>query len=212
MDAPSYVKAPLQRRFGLRERLMLGLLLGALGTIIVAVVGWLSFQRVVSSQQAIVRETLPTADALHDAVRGNARLAALAPRLTRADTLDELAQFRSALNTELPLIRSRLATLDSPHVEAELRARLRATGDALAAQLDTMADTIAARLHLRDARAAAARTLRDSPAGVDTHHLAAVRIDYLDAESNHRTRPPSGRRSRHPRTHARTGPGRPRTG
>ena len=117
MDAPSYVKAPPQRRFGLRERLMLGLLLGALGTIIVAVVGWISFQRVVGSQQTIVRETLPTADALHDAVRGNARLAALAPRLARADTTGELAQLRATLDAELPLIRDRLARLDSPHVE-----------------------------------------------------------------------------------------------
>lgn len=162
MDAPSYVKAPPRRRFGLRERLMLGLLFGALGTIIVAVVGWISFQRVVGSQQAIVRETLPTADALHDAVRGNARLAALAPRLARADTTGELHQLRATLDAELPLIRDRLARLDSPHVEPELRARLQATGDTLAARLGIMADTIAARLQVRDARLAAARALRDS--------------------------------------------------
>lgn len=168
MDAPSYVKAPPRRRFGLRERLMLGLLLGALGTIIVAVVGWASFQRVVDSQQIIVRETLPTADALHDAVRGNARLAALAPRLARADTTGELAQLRATLDAELPLIRDRLARLDSPHVEPELRARLQATGDTLAARLGIMADTIAARLQVRDARLAATHALRDS-------------IDELDA-------------------------------
>jgi len=179
MDVPSYVKPPPQRRFGLRERLMLGLLLGALGTIVVAVVGWISFQRVVSSQQAIVRETLPTADALHDAVRGNARLAALAPRLARADTLDELAQLRTALNTELPLIRERLAALDSPHVEPELRARLRATGDALAARLDIMADTIAARLHLRAARSTAARDLRDSITELEM--LASAQTDNATA-------------------------------
>ena len=53
MDAPSYAKALGARRFGLRERLLLGLLLGALGTIVVALVGWLSFQRVVDSQQDI---------------------------------------------------------------------------------------------------------------------------------------------------------------
>ena len=55
MTAPSYVKPRSGRRFGLRERLLLGLLVAALGTVLVAVVGWVSFQRVVSSQQAIVR-------------------------------------------------------------------------------------------------------------------------------------------------------------
>ena len=61
MTAPSYVKPRTGRRFGLRERLLLGLLVAALGTVLVAVVGWVSFQRVVSSQQEIVRDTLPAA-------------------------------------------------------------------------------------------------------------------------------------------------------
>ncbi|MBP6762659.1 MAG: response regulator [Thauera sp.] len=161
MDAPSYAKAPGARRFGLRERLLLGLLLGALGTVLVAVVGWLSFQRVVDSQQDIIRHTLPTADALHDAVRGNARLAAQAPRLARADSTAELEQLRALVNQDLPLIRDRLAALDSPHVEPELRARLQASGDTLSARLDTMAETVAARLRLRDRRAQAGHTLRE---------------------------------------------------
>src|SRR5690606_22630018 len=154
-------KARGARRFGLRERLLLGLLLGALGTVVVAVVGWLSFQRVVDSQQDIIRHTLPTADALHDAVRGNARLAAQAPRLARADSMVELEQLRALVNQDLPLIRDRLAALDSPHVEPELRARLQASGDTLSARLDTMAETVAARLRLRDRRAQAGHTLRE---------------------------------------------------
>ena len=161
MDAPSYAKAPAGRRFGLRERLLLGLLLGALGTVVVALVGWISFQRVVNSQQDIIRNTLPTADALHDAVRGNARLAAQAPRLARADSMAELEQLRALVNQELPLIRDRLAALNSPHVEPELRARLQATGDTLSVRLATMGDTIAARLHLRDKRAQAGRALSE---------------------------------------------------
>ena len=161
MDAPSYAKAPGARRFGLRERLLLGLLLGALGTVVVALVGWISFQRVVDSQQDIIRHTLPTADALHDAVRGNARLAAQAPRLARADSLAELEQLRALVNRDLPLIRDRLAALDSPHVEPELRARLQASGDTLSARLDTMTETVAARLRLRDKRAQAGHALRE---------------------------------------------------
>ncbi len=161
MDAPSYAKASGGRRFGLRERLLLGLLLGALGTIVVALVGWLSFQRVVDSQQDIIRHTLPTADALHDAVRGNARLAAQAPRLARADSTAELEQLRALVNRDLPLIRDRLAALDSPHIEPELRARLQASGDTVSARLDTMAETVAARLRLRDRRAQAGHALRE---------------------------------------------------
>src|SRR5690606_33034918 len=132
MSARSYVKPAPRRRFGLRERLLLALLFGALATVLVAVVGWISFQRVVASQQAIVRDTLPAADALHEAVRGNARLAALAPRLARADSSAELEQLRAMLEADVPLIRDRLGALDSPHVEPELRDRLRATGDVLA--------------------------------------------------------------------------------
>lgn len=127
MDASSYVKAPPRRRFGLRERLLLGLLLAALGTVMVAVVGWVSFQRVVASQQAIVRDTLPAADALHETVRGNARLAALAPRLGRVESRDELAQLQAALEKDLALVRERLDSLSAAHVEAELRSRLMAT-------------------------------------------------------------------------------------
>ncbi|HRA81275.1 MAG TPA: ATP-binding protein [Thauera sp.] len=166
MDAPSYAKAPGGRRFGLRERLLLGLLLGALGTVMVAVVGWISFQRVVDSQQDIIRHTLPTADALHDAVRGNARLAAQAPRLARADSMAELEQLRALVNQDLPLIRDRLAALDSPQVEPELRARLQATGDTLSLRLATMGETVAARLRLRDTRAQAGHALREQIAAL----------------------------------------------
>ena len=65
MSARSYVNPAPRRRFGLRERLLLALIFGALATVLVAVVGWVSFQRVVGSQQAIIRDTLPAADALH---------------------------------------------------------------------------------------------------------------------------------------------------
>ena len=159
MNAESYVKPASPRRFGLRERLLLALLFGALATVLVAVVGWVSFQRVVDSQQAIVRDTLPAADALHEAVRGNARLAALAPRLARADSAAELDQLRVVLEGESARIRERLAALRSPHVEPALRARLQATGEALAVRLDAMGDTIAARLALRQARTHAAAAL-----------------------------------------------------
>ena len=62
MSAQSYVNPAPRRRFGLRERLLVALFLGALATVLVAVVGWISFQRVVGSQQAIIRDTLPAAD------------------------------------------------------------------------------------------------------------------------------------------------------
>lgn len=179
MDAPSYVKAVPARRFGLRERLLLGLLLGALATVMVAVVGWISFQRVVASQQAIVRDTLPAADALHEAVRGNARLAALAPRLARADSSAELAQLRAMLEADVPMIRDRLGALDSPHVEPELRTRLQATGEVLAVRLGAMADTIAERLRLRDDLAAMGRTLRAQVDALET--LAGTQADNATA-------------------------------
>lgn len=168
MDASSYVKAPPRRRFGLRERLLLGLLLAALGTVMVAVVGWVSFQRVVASQQAIVRDTLPAADALHETVRGNARLAALAPRLGRVESRDELAQLQAALEKDLALVRERLDSLSAAHVEAELRSRLMATASRLAERLRTMADTVGARLLLREASVAEGQRLR-------------VQVDALDA-------------------------------
>lgn len=161
MSAPSYAKAPSPRRFGLRERLLLGLLLGALGTVLVAVVGWFSFQRVVDSQATLVRETLPAADALHDTVRANARLAAVAPRLARADSMAELSQLRTLLQGELAQIHDRLAELDSPHVEDELRQRLQHTAAALSAQLDAMAEAIAERLALQVRRTALVGRLRE---------------------------------------------------
>lgn len=161
MSAPSYAKAPSPRRFGLRERLLLGLLLGALGTVLVAVVGWFSFQRVVDSQAALVRDTLPAADALHDTVRANARLAAVAPRLASANSMAELSQLRTLLERELPQINDRLATLDSPHVEDALRQRLQHTAASLSAQLDAMAETIAERLALQSRRTALAGRMRE---------------------------------------------------
>ncbi len=167
MSAQSYVNPVPRRRFGLRERLLLALLFGALATVLVAVVGWLSFQRVVGSQQAIIRDTLPAADALHEAVRGNARLAALAPRLARVESTAELEQLRAVLDGESARIRERLAALQSPHVEPELRKRLQATGEALSVRLDAMGDTIAARLALRAARTRAAEALRESIAALD---------------------------------------------
>ena len=105
MSARSYVNPAPRRRFGLRERLLLALIFGALATVLVAVVGWVSFQRVVGSQQAIIRDTLPAADALHEAVRGYARLAALAPRLARVESAVELDQLRTVVaagTTRLP--------------------------------------------------------------------------------------------------------------
>jgi two-component system sensor histidine kinase TorS len=167
MSVRSYVK-PAPRRFGLRERLLLALVFGALATVLVAVVGWISFQRVVGSQQAIIRDTLPAADALHEAVRGNARLAALAPRLARVESAAELEQLRSVLGAESARIRERLAALQSPHVEPELRTRLQATGEALAVRLEAMGDTIATRLALRASRTRAAGQLREAIDGLDS--------------------------------------------
>jgi two-component system sensor histidine kinase TorS len=167
MSVQSYVKPAARRRFGLRERLLLALFLGALATVLVAVVGWVSFQRVVGSQQAIIRDTLPAADALHEAVRGNARLAALAPRLARVESAAELVQLRTLLADESARIRERLAALQSPHVEADLRARLQATGDALALRLEATGDTIAARLALRASRNRAAEALREAIDALD---------------------------------------------
>ncbi len=168
MSAQSYVKPAPRRRFGLRERLLLALLFGALATVLVAVVGWISFQRVVGSQQAIIRDTLPAADALHEAVRGNARLAALAPRLARVQSVAELEQLRTLLAAESAGIRERLAALQSPHVEAELRPRLQATGEALSVRLQAMGETIATRLALRAARARAGGDLREAIDALDT--------------------------------------------
>lgn len=167
MSVRSYVK-PAPRRFGLRERLLLALIFGALATVLVAVVGWISFQRVVGSQQAIIRDTLPAADALHEAVRGNARLAALAPRLARVESAAELEHLRAVLGAESARIRERLAALQSPHVEPELRTRLQATGEALAVRLEAMGDTIATRLALRASRARAAGQLREAIDGLDS--------------------------------------------
>ncbi len=167
MSAQSYVKPAAGRRFGLRERLLLALFLGALATVLVAVVGWVSFQRVADSQQAIIRDTLPAADALHEAVRGNARLAALAPRLARVESVTELAQLRAQLADESARIRERLAALQSPHVEAELRARLQATGEALALRLEATGDTIAAGLALRASRQRAVEALREAIDALD---------------------------------------------
>ncbi len=164
MSARSYVNPVPRRRFGLRERLLVALVLGAMATVVVAVVGWISFQRVVGSQQAIIRDTLPAADA---AVRGNARLAALAPRLVRVESAAELAQLRTLLAAESARIRERLAALQSPHVEPELRTRLQATGEALAARLEAMGDTIATRLALRASRARAAEALREAIDALD---------------------------------------------
>lgn len=167
MSARSYVNPAPRRRFGLRERLLLALIFGALATVLVAVVGWVSFQRVVGSQQAIIRDTLPAADALHEAVRGNARLAALAPRLVRVESAAELDQLRTVLAAESTRIRERLAALQSPHVEPELRTRLQATGEALSVRLDAMGDTIATRLSLRAARTQAAAALREAIDALD---------------------------------------------
>lgn len=180
MTAPSYVKPRSGRRFGLRERLLLGLLVAALGTVLVAVVGWVSFQRVVSSQQEIVRDTLPAADALHEAVRANARLAALAPRLLRADSAAELGQLRAALDVDVPLVRDRLAALRSPHVEAALRDRLQSTGDRLAAALRGMSAAIAERLRLRAARVERIDALRAAIDGLD--ELARIHADNSTAQ------------------------------
>ena len=180
MTAPSYVKPHTGRRFGLRERLLLGLLVAALGTVLVAVVGWVSFQRVVSSQQAIVRDTLPAADALHEAVRANARLAALAPRLLRADSAAELGQLRAALDVDVPLVRDRLAALRSPHVEAALRDRLQSTGDRLAAALRGMSAAIAERLRLRAARVERIDALRATIDELD--ELAGIHADNATAQ------------------------------
>lgn len=179
MVAASYVNRRPARRFGLRERLLAGLLLAALGTILVAAVGWMSFQRVVGSQQAIVRDTLPAADALHEAVRANARLAALAPRLMRADSVAELDLLRAALDADVPLVRDRLAALRSPHVEPELRQRLQATGELLAARLATLSEAIDERLRLRAARVTRVDELRRAIDELD--ELARIQVDNATA-------------------------------
>lgn len=179
MSAQSYPITQSRRRFGLRERLLLGLLLAALGTVLVAIVGWVSFQRVVDSQAAIVRDTLPAADALHDAVRGNARLAALAPRLARADSETELAQLAATLDRELPQMLDRLATLQSPHVEPELRQRLQSTAASLSRQLDAMTAAVAERLELRALRSSAVRELREDIDALET--LAKTQADNATA-------------------------------
>ena len=97
MSARSYVNPVPRRRFGLRERLLVALVLGAMATVVVAVVGWISFQRVVGSQQAIIRDTLPAADALHEAVRGNARRVAS----NFGDTAANLRQACEAIEARL---------------------------------------------------------------------------------------------------------------
>ena len=79
----------------------------------------------------------------------------------------QLDQLRTVLAGESTRIRERLAALQSPHVEPELRTRLQATGEALSVRLDAMGDTIATRLSLRAARTQAAAALREAIDALD---------------------------------------------
>ncbi|TCV01614.1 ATP-binding protein [Paracandidimonas soli] len=137
-----------RRRFGIREKLALGLILSALGIALVAVVGWVSFQRVVDSQQTILAETMPDAEAMHALVRGNARLAALAPQMNRASDTVEVSLLRASLENEMTAMRARIDSLKSTHVEQELIARLRQTYGDLSDTVTEMTQAIVMRLTL----------------------------------------------------------------
>lgn len=150
-----------RQQLGLRGKLALALTLAAICTMLVGVVGWLSFQRVVRSQETILAETLPGAEDMHALVRGNARLAALAPQLEKAGNTTEVAMLRANLDSELENMRRRIAAFRNPHVEPALTQTLRQTYARLSDTVIDMTQAVIIRLTVAAERQTQARQHRE---------------------------------------------------
>jgi len=181
----------LQRYRSLPGKLALGLAASALCTILVALIGWNSFQRVVNSQQAIVERVLPDTVALHELVRGSTRLAVMAPQLARAGSAEEITRLDTAITTELAQMRNSIETLDAAGIASTLAAELQQTYAALAHASQEMHRVVSQRLDLRaerqqqSARVQARLQELGLLAGAQTDNAVAIMVSILAGLQQH---------------------------
>ncbi|MGV8900383.1 MAG: ATP-binding protein [Burkholderiaceae bacterium] len=138
----------LELRLGLVGKTLLLFGATALLTVVVAIMAWLSFQQVASTQQTIVNKTIPAMDAVQTLARNNTRIITLMQQLGMADTVQEVARLQNVLEAQLTHMRILLDQLDGQQFDALHSTAARSTVAAIDDNLQQQSQKITARLRL----------------------------------------------------------------
>lgn len=135
-------------RFGLIGKVLLVFGAAALLTVVIAVMAWLSFHQVVSSQKTIINEAIPAMDAVQDLARSNTRIIALMQQLGLATSVPEAQRMQTALGEQLTHMRTQLRKLDQHKFNPVLSSAAHATVTAIDDNLRQQSGKIIERLAL----------------------------------------------------------------
>ena len=98
--------------FKLSNKLLTTFVLTAILTVIVAAIGWLSFKKVASTQEAIIDEAIPAMDAVQSLARNNARMVASMSQLENLSEMGQITALESSLSTQIADMQILLNKLD----------------------------------------------------------------------------------------------------
>jgi len=158
----------------LRARLRAQLYFGIGGavaiTLLATVVAWVSFDRVADAQRRVNEGAVPDMAAAFGIAQQADAVATAAPRLTVAESLDELGEVVEEINREMETFLSRVDSLPQEGTEV-----VRARGGALTANLDSIEASAAIRFQLADR----SQALRDSLRAVEAE-LNAILVTAID--------------------------------
>lgn len=127
----------------------------ALLTVVLATLAWLSFEQVVASHGKIVNEAIPAMESVQDLVHRNSRISAWLEQLQRAQSADETRRLGQNLSEQLTGMAQALDQLEQQPFARDLRGPMRATVQAMAANVQRQVEQTLARIATQQSESAA---------------------------------------------------------
>jgi len=127
----------------------------ALLTVVLATLAWLSFEQVVASHGKIVNEAIPAMESVQDLVHRNSRISAWLEQLQRAQSADETRRLGQNLSEQLNGMAQALDQLEQQPFARDLRGPMRATVQAMAANVQRQVEQTLARIATQQSESAA---------------------------------------------------------
>jgi methyl-accepting chemotaxis protein len=135
-------------------------------TLVAGGAAWVSFTNVQGTVGDMIRQDVPAMTAALELAAESASLSAAAPALAGADSADERARTKRALEQRSQALDRRIGRLDAGGASAETVAQIRDLAARTRAALDTLDDAVGARLTARTALAEQVQAVRAAHDGL----------------------------------------------
>ncbi len=146
------LKKLLESRFRISTQLYLSIGGGFALTVVASLIGWVSFDRVGDAQHRVNEGSVPALVTAFEAARKSGVLVDAAPRLAAVVIPENLAQIADEVLKDRRDFEAELATLTRHGVGEEHSRHIRARGDALIANTETIKESVLQRFDLTDLR------------------------------------------------------------